>query len=124
MKPQPPSNGNGPGGEQSDLEAILERVAPDRRADFLRLRQRLQRHDDNDELLAVLGYLDTAIVLMDLTARQAQPEAINRERLANPTWSPQNFLWWTEGMNTPQEMVARRRRTREAVQRLVSEFKA
>jgi transposase-like protein len=27
-------------------------------------------------------------------------------------------------MNTPQEMVARRRRTREAVQRLVSEFKA
>jgi outer membrane protein OmpA-like peptidoglycan-associated protein len=78
MNPQPESNGIRTSDVPSDLEAIMERVAPDRRAAFLRLRQKLQRHDDNDELLAVLGYLDTAVVLMDLTARQAQPEAVTR----------------------------------------------
>src|SRR4051794_9380317 len=78
MKPQqPPSNGNVQS-DKTDLEAILERVAPERRADFLQLRQRLERHGDNDELLAVVSYLDSAVVVMDSVARQAQPEAVSK----------------------------------------------
>src|SRR6516225_9876133 len=78
MKPSPPNNGPAfPNGE-SDLEAIIERIAPERRVDFLRWRERIKRHGDNDELLAVVGYLDTSVVLMDLLSREAQPEAIKR----------------------------------------------
>src|SRR5271166_2825098 len=60
------------------LEAIIERIAPERRVDFLRWRERVKRHGENDELLAVVGYLDTSVVLMDLLSREAQPEAIKR----------------------------------------------
>jgi hypothetical protein len=78
MKPSPPNKGLAfPNGE-SDLEAIIERIAPERRVDFLRWRERIKRHGDNDELLAVVGYLDTSVVLMDLLSREAQPEAIKR----------------------------------------------
>ena len=77
MKPLPANNGSAPSGE-SDLEAIIERIAPERRVDFLRWRERVKRHGENDELLAVVGYLDTSVVLMDLLSREAQPEAIKR----------------------------------------------
>src|SRR5215472_936323 len=78
MKPSPQNNGPAfPNGE-SDLEAIIERIAPERRVDFLRWRERIKRHRENDELLAVVGYLDTSVVLMDLLSREAQPEAIKR----------------------------------------------
>jgi hypothetical protein len=66
-----------PNGE-SDLQAIIERIAPERRVEFLRWRERVKRHGENDELLAVVGYLDTSVVLMDLLSREAQPEAIKR----------------------------------------------
>jgi hypothetical protein len=78
MKPSPPNKGSAfPNGE-GDLEAIIERIAPEHRVDFLRWRERIKRHGDNDELLAVVGYLDTSVVLMDLLSREAQPEAIKR----------------------------------------------
>jgi len=78
MKPSPPNKGSAfPNGE-SDLEAIIERIAPERRVDFLRWRERIKRHGDNDELLALVGYLDTSVVLMDLLTREAQPEAIKQ----------------------------------------------
>ena len=78
MKPLPANNGSALLNGESDLEAIIERIAPERRVDFLRWRERVKRHGDNDELLAVVGYLDTSVVLMDLLSREAQPEAIKR----------------------------------------------
>src|SRR6516162_4899300 len=59
-----------------------ERIAPERRADFLRWRERIKRHGDNDELLALVAYLDTSVVLMDLLTREAQPEAIKQAQAA------------------------------------------
>ena len=84
MKPQPPAPQNNGDAQAlpSDLEAVLAKVAPERRAAFLRLRQRLQRHDDNDELLAVIDHLDSCVVLMDLVARQGQPETIAKTMAA------------------------------------------
>jgi hypothetical protein len=78
MKPLPANNWSALPNGESDLEAIIERIAPERRVDFLRWRERVKRHGDNDELLAVVGYLDTSVVLMDLLSREAQPEAIKR----------------------------------------------
>src|ERR1700736_307754 len=78
MKPLPANNGSALPKGESDLEAIIERIAPERRVDFLRWRERVKRHGDNDELLALVGYLDTSVVLMDLLSREAQPEAIKR----------------------------------------------
>ena len=78
MKSLPVSNGSALPKGESDLEAIIERIAPERRVDFLRWRERVKRHGENDELLAVVGYLDTSVVLMDLLSREAQPEAIKR----------------------------------------------
>jgi hypothetical protein len=78
MKPLPANNGSALPKGESDLEAIIERIAPERRVDFLRWRERVKRHGDNDELLAVVGYLDTSVVLMDLLSREAQPEAIKQ----------------------------------------------
>jgi hypothetical protein len=78
MKSLPVNNGSALPKGESDLEAIIERIAPERRVDFLRWRERVKRHGENDELLAVVGYLDTSIVLMDLLSREAQPEAIQR----------------------------------------------
>ena len=78
MKSLPASNGSALPNGESDLEAIIERIAPERRVDFLRWRERVKRHGENDELLAVVGYLDTSVVLMDLLSREAQPEAIKR----------------------------------------------
>jgi hypothetical protein len=63
---------------ESDIEAIIERIAPERRIEFLKWRQRIKRHDDNDELLALVGYLDSSIVLMDLLTREAQPDGITQ----------------------------------------------
>jgi hypothetical protein len=53
-------------------------MAPERRVALLRWRERVKRYGDNDELLAVVGYLDTCVVLMDMLSREAQPEAIQR----------------------------------------------
>jgi hypothetical protein len=78
MKSLPVSNGSALPNGESDLEAIIKRIAPERRVDFLRWRERVKRHGENDELLAVVGYLDTSVVLMDLLSREAQPEAIKR----------------------------------------------
>ena len=78
MKSLPVSNGSALPNGESDLEAIIERIAPERRVDFLRWRERVKRHGENDELLAVVGYLDTSVVLMDLLSREARPEAIKR----------------------------------------------
>ena len=78
MKSLPVSNGSALLNGESDLQAIIERIAPERRVDFLRWRERVKRHGENDELLAVVGYLDTCVVLMDLLSREAQPEAIKR----------------------------------------------
>jgi hypothetical protein len=78
MKSLPVSNGSALLNGESDLEAIIERLAPERRVDFLRWRERVKRYGDNDELLAMVGYLDTSVVLMDLLSREAQPEAIKR----------------------------------------------
>jgi hypothetical protein len=74
----PVSNGSALPNGESDLEAIIERIAPERRVDFLRWRERVKRHGENDELLAVVGYLDTSVVLTDLLSKEAQPEAIKR----------------------------------------------
>ena len=78
MKSLPVSNGSALSNGESDLEAIIARIAPERRVDFLRWRERVKRHGENDELLAIVGYLDTSVVLMDLLSREAQPEAIKR----------------------------------------------
>jgi hypothetical protein len=78
MKSLPVSNESALLNGESDLEAIIKRIAPERRVDFLRWRERVKRHGENDELLAVVGYLDTSVVLMDLLSREAQPEAIKR----------------------------------------------
>src|SRR5260370_17781096 len=78
MKPLPANNGSALPNGESDLETIIERIAPERRVDFLRWRERVKRHGDNDELLAGVGYLDTSVMLMDLFSREAQPEAIKR----------------------------------------------
>ena len=78
MKSLPVNNGSALPKGESDLEAIIERIAPERRVDFLRWRERVKRHGENDELLAVVGYLDTSVVLMDLLSREAQPEAIKQ----------------------------------------------
>jgi hypothetical protein len=59
--------------EQTDLETILERIAPERKAEFLRLRLRLKRFDENDELLAVASYLDTLVVLVDGITKSLVP---------------------------------------------------
>ena len=78
MQSLPANSGSAQPNGESDLEAIIERIAPERRADFLRWRERIKRHGDNDELLALVGYLDTSVVLMDLLTREAQPEAIKQ----------------------------------------------
>src|SRR6516225_9586955 len=78
MQSLPANSGSVQPNGESDLEAILARIAPERRADFLRWRERIKRHGDNDELLALVGYLDTSVVLMDLLTREAQPEAIKQ----------------------------------------------
>src|ERR1700745_642423 len=78
MKPLPANNGSAPPNGDTHLEAVIERIAPERRVDFLRWRERIKRHGDNDELLALAGYLDTSVVLMDLLTREAQPEAIKQ----------------------------------------------
>jgi hypothetical protein len=78
MQSLPANSGSAQPNGESDLEAIIERIAPERQADFLRWRERIKRHGDNDELLALAGYLDTSVVLMDLLTREAQPEAIKR----------------------------------------------
>jgi hypothetical protein len=78
MQSLPANSGSAQPNGESDLEAILARIAPERRADFLRWRERIKRHGDNDELLALVGYLDTSVVLMDLLTREAQPAAIKQ----------------------------------------------
>ena len=62
MKSLPVSNGSALLNGESDLEAIIEKMAPERRVALLRWRERIKRYGDNDELLAVVGYLDTSVV--------------------------------------------------------------
>jgi hypothetical protein len=50
---------------QSDLDAVLERMTPERKAEFLRLRLRLKDFHENDEVLAVASYMDTIVILID-----------------------------------------------------------
>src|SRR5260370_24973563 len=78
MQSWPANSGSAQPNGESDLEVIIERIAPERRVDVLRWRERIKRHGDNDELLALVGYLDTSVVLMDLLTREAQPEAIKQ----------------------------------------------
>ena len=61
---------------KSDLESILERLTPEQKAAFLQWRERIGRTGDNDEILALVGYIDTADRLVDVMTRQAQPEAV------------------------------------------------
>jgi len=78
MKPLPANNGSA----LPRVKATWKRSSRESRLNagsiFLRWRERVKRHGDNDELLAVVGYLDTSIVLMDLLSREAQPEAIKQ----------------------------------------------
>jgi hypothetical protein len=63
-------------GKPSDLDAILARLGPEQLAAFLQWRECIKRYADNDEILALTGYLDTSVRLVDIMTRQAQPEAI------------------------------------------------
>lgn len=54
-------DGNG----QSDLDVILDRVAPDLKAQFLQDRLRIQQFGEHDEVLAVSRYLGTTVILID-----------------------------------------------------------
>jgi hypothetical protein len=54
-------NGNGP----TDLDAVLERITPEKRADFVLARMRLKQFHENDEILALANYLDNFAVLID-----------------------------------------------------------
>jgi hypothetical protein len=60
MKPLPANNGSALPNGESDLEAIIERIAPERRVDFLRWRERVKGHGENDELLAVVFAFQSA----------------------------------------------------------------
>jgi hypothetical protein len=63
-----------PGGNgQSNLDAILERIAPEKRAEFLRSRLRIKQFQENDEILAVASYLDTIVVLVDGLTKNLSP---------------------------------------------------
>ena len=55
--------------KESDLDAILERLSPERRASFLRARLRLGKFNENDEILAIAAYLDTTVVLINEITR-------------------------------------------------------
>ena len=105
MQSLPANSGSAQPNGESDLEAILARIAPERRADFLRWRERIKRHGDNDELLALVGYLDTSVVVMDLLTREAQPEGIKQalaavEKASNQAAAAARIPPLTLGLNT------------------------
>src|ERR1700737_5178090 len=64
----------------SDVDAILEKISADKRADFLRWRQRLGRFADNDEILTIAGYLDAFLAV---TAEAAGPSKLNGNQPAD-----------------------------------------
>ncbi|SRR6266481_1737106 len=69
-----------PASSTSDVDAILEKISPDKRADFLRWRQRLGRFADNDEILTIAGYLDAFLVV---TAEAAGHSKLNGNQPAD-----------------------------------------
>ena len=50
---------------QSDLDTIIERVAPELKAQFLQDRLRLSEFGEHDEILAISRYLGTTVILME-----------------------------------------------------------
>jgi hypothetical protein len=69
-----------PSSSTSDVDAILEKISADKRADFLRWRQRLGRFADNDEILTIAGYLDAFLAV---TAEAAGPSKLNGNQPAD-----------------------------------------
>jgi hypothetical protein len=57
---------------RSEQRSIIERMAPGRRVDFLRWRERVKRHGENDELLAV-GWLSGYVRRVDGSFVQRGP---------------------------------------------------
>ena len=56
---------DGGGNGESDLDVIIDRVAPDLKAQFLQDRLRIQQFVEHDEVLAVSRYLGTTVILID-----------------------------------------------------------
>jgi hypothetical protein len=51
--------------DESHLDAVLQRISPDKRASFLRAQMRVKQFNENDEVLALANYLDNFAVLID-----------------------------------------------------------
>jgi hypothetical protein len=66
---------------QTDLDAVLERIPPEKRAQFLRSRLRLKQFEENDEILAIANYLDTVVILVDELTKNLSPRAQNAGEL-------------------------------------------
>ena len=75
-----PTNG------QSNIDVILEAMAPERREAFLRARNHLKQFNENDEILALAHYLDTVVDMVGgLTKNMAAAMAAHTEPMANLT---------------------------------------
>jgi hypothetical protein len=61
-----------PNGNPSDLASILARLGPEQRAALLQWRERIRRFQENDEILALTGYLDTCVRLVDIMTRDIE----------------------------------------------------
>lgn len=61
----------------SDLDAIVARIAPERQAEFLRTRIRLKKYHENDEILAIADYLATTVILVDGLTKNLSPRSQN-----------------------------------------------
>ena len=59
-----------PNGKPSDLDSILARLGSEDRAALLQWRERIRRFLPNDEILALTGYLDTCVRLVDIMTRE------------------------------------------------------
>jgi hypothetical protein len=64
---------NEPTNGQTDLDAVLERISPDKREAFLRSRLRLKQFSENDEFLAIAAYLDNYAVLINAFTKDVVP---------------------------------------------------
>ena len=70
----------------SNIDVILQAMAPERREAFLKSRNRLKQFDENDEILALAHYLDTVVVMVDgLTKNVAAAMTAHTEPMANLT---------------------------------------
>lgn len=63
-----------PNGKPSDLDSILARLGPEQRAALLQWRERIRRFQENDEILALSGYLDTCVRLVDIMTRDIEAD--------------------------------------------------